>query len=154
MSAKHLEPGRKTSYYIESCLVVLLAAVMIGAGCYVALNSKTLFPSSGTSLCLRGAATPVDAVEDTLNAAARDDWAAACKTVGADADVVESALDGVLMIGAPTVSSVQSTKQDWRLVDVEVSIQGLDGTNVMSLWTKPVDTPSGGRAWVVSLNGE
>lgn len=154
MSAKHLEPGRKTGYYIESCLVVLLAAVMIGAGCYVALNSKTLFPASGASLCLRGAATPVDAVEETLSAAARDDWAAACKTVDSDADAVKSALDGVLMVGPPTVSSVQSTKPDWKLVDVEVSIQGLDGTNVMSLWTKPVDTPSGNRAWVVSLDGE
>lgn len=154
MSAKHLEPGRKTGYYIESCLVVLLATVMIAAGCYVVLNSKTLFPSSAAGLCSAGAATPVDAVKETLSAAARDDWAAACKTVDGDADAVESALDGVLMIGAPTVSSVQSTKPDWKLVDVEVSIQGLDGTNVMSLWTKPVDTPSGNRAWVVSLAGE
>lgn len=154
MSAKHLEPGWKTRYYIGSCIVVLLSAVMIGAGCYVALNSKTLFPASDASLCSSGAATPVDAVEETLRAAARDDWAAACKTVDGDDDAVESALDGVLMIGAPTVSSAQSTKPDWKLVDVEVSMHGLDGTNVMSLWTKPVDTPSGDRAWVVSLDGE
>lgn len=154
MSAKHLEPGRKTSYYIESCLVVLLVAIMLGAGCYVALDSKTLFPASTASLCSSGAATPVDAVEEALNAAARDDWSTACKTVDGDAGAVESVLDGVLMIGAPTVSGVQSTEPDWKLVDVEVSIQGLDGANVMSLWTKPVETPSGGRAWVVSLDGE
>lgn len=154
MSAKHLEPGRKTSYYIESCLVVLLVVIMLGAGGYVALDSKTLFPASASSLCSSGADTPVEAVEETLSAAARDDWSTACKTVDGDADAVESVLDGVLMIGAPTVSGAQSTEPDWKLVDVEVSIQGLDGVNVMSLWTKPVETPSGGRAWVVSLDGE
>ena len=154
MAAKHLEPGRGARAREGICVTLALAAALtVRAAC---IGSGWFGPRSSAAVpsCSQGAPTPVAAVRGLLEASARGDWGAACRTVDGNVESTRDAFEGMSMASKPAIAPVRSTKPGWARVDVEARVSGLSGTSVVSVWTKPVSTQDGRTVWVVSIDGK